>query len=876
MLPNPIPHARLSASSGASRPGIVLALVLVLGLGTTLDARPAGAQTQPSRSTPGEAGDPDSARPDPDEDEEEEEFYLPPPGIEEIVVRAGDTTTLETDIPTSATTFDESELAVLGVQDIGDIAVVTPNLQINTVSGTTPTFFIRGVGLADFNANATGAVAIYQGGAPINAPALQLPFLFDSQVAVLKGPIPYGNFRNASAGVISMVPNRPTGDLIAKVRADYGNFDFKDIEGTIGFPIVGDELSARLAFRFAERDPFYDNRCGNLPEPTQGACGASDGNRIFPRLVPAGLPDEVNDEGRWAARGLLRYQPDLLDMDWVLDLHGASLDHQSPLGQVIGTAVPNVDTSSDYIDPAIERIRDANRALARTEFPDESRPEQNRIAYSRTLDQVTRDISLTEPFDNAYNLVGDEKMDSFGGVLTGDMTFGNVDFQTITGAESYDRSRITDLDFSPDPTFETDIDDNAWQFTQSLQLDSELERIPLTGQAGIYYLMERLDSKTAFTVSFSPSARPRIIDQSYAQSVYSFGPYASLHWDFLEDFTLEGGVRYNCERKVFDLQVQGQSGSNAQTWSAPTGGLSLTYRVNEDVSLYGKYSRGWKSGTFNAAVLANELVGETELVPDITAAEPESVDAFEIGASGRFFDGTLELKGAFFYYKYDDYQVFVLQTTAAAPPQFEIINANDAQIYGAELELFAEPLVGRVPELLEGLSLVGRFSWLESEFLDFTRQIEQPVGGALLTRTVDFSGNRLPNTPRFKASGSVTWTFPIGRWGAIIPHYDFSYTDDVFFDPSEGRGTPPLLSPAGVPTSLPLSDFAIGQPAYWLHNARLTYRLPGDMIEISGWVRNFTDTRYKTYVADATQTFQSLINWIGDPRTFGGSISLRY
>lgn len=96
------------------------------------------------------------------------------PSVEEIVVMGTATPGHGATVPTSVIGFDTSELATLGVVDVGDIAAITPSLEIKTRSGTTPTFFIRGVGLNDFGANATGAVAIYKDGAPINAPALRL------------------------------------------------------------------------------------------------------------------------------------------------------------------------------------------------------------------------------------------------------------------------------------------------------------------------------------------------------------------------------------------------------------------------------------------------------------------------------------------------------------------------------------------------------------------------------------------------------------------------------------------------------------------------------------------------------------------------------
>ena len=47
----------------------------------------------------------------------------------------------------SVTGFGAEDLAALGAQSIADLASFTPNLEIVTAGATTPTFFIRGVGL---------------------------------------------------------------------------------------------------------------------------------------------------------------------------------------------------------------------------------------------------------------------------------------------------------------------------------------------------------------------------------------------------------------------------------------------------------------------------------------------------------------------------------------------------------------------------------------------------------------------------------------------------------------------------------------------------------------------------------------------------------
>jgi outer membrane receptor protein involved in Fe transport len=175
--------------------------------------------------------------------------------------------------------------------------------------------------------------------------------------------------------------------------------------------------------------------------------------------------------------------------------------------------------------------------------------------------------------------------------------------------------------------------------------------------------------------------------------------------------------------------------------------------------------------------------------------------------------------------------------------------------------------------VIEDLLLTANFGWLHGEFLDFQIRNTLPSGlGEAVPVTIDFSGDQLLSSPEFKFAGSAAWTFDLGRWGYIIPRYDFSWTDDVFFGLNEGRGTS-VADLAGAPR---LPEFAVGQPAYWLHNVRLAYRTPTGNVEVAAFVRNLEDTVYKTYAFDATNFSQVVLNFVGTPRTIGVDVIITF
>jgi len=189
--------------------------------------------------------------------------------IEEILITGEKQNTLQ-DAPTSSTSFSAGDLQALRIEDIADLADYTPNLEINTAfAASNPTIFIRGIGLKDYNANAAGAVAVYQDGININSPAIQLGQLFDIDgIDVLRGPQGSVNGRNATAGAILIRSAMPDGEFGVSTSLTYGNYDDKEIEAAINVPLIEDMLSMRVSGTAQWRDGYTKNQCAGW-DPTK-------------------------------------------------------------------------------------------------------------------------------------------------------------------------------------------------------------------------------------------------------------------------------------------------------------------------------------------------------------------------------------------------------------------------------------------------------------------------------------------------------------------------------------------------------------------------------------------------------------------------------
>jgi iron complex outermembrane receptor protein len=353
-----------------------------------------------------------------------------------------------------------------------------------------------------------------------------------------------------------------------------------------------------------------------------------------------------------------------------------------------------------------------------------------------------------------------------------------------------------------------------------------------------------------------------IADRDYTQKIWSGAGYVTASFDFWEDFTLDGGGRYNYDRKSIDYQLLRGGGAPLEDfreddWSEPTGTVRLTYRFREDTHVYWKYTRGWKGGHYNATSSLNK---------GVTLATPETIDAFETGIRGSWFDGMANMSVNLFYYDYQDYQLFTAEDSFNGQPEFVILNANDARVYGAELDvkLFPHPT----------LFLNVNVSWLESEFLDFVQvQLARRVVGTQaipINKEIQNSGNRLLNSPEWKVSLTAEQTLPLGRFGALVGRYDGAWTDDSYYDATEGRGI------ANNQDQIFLPEDTIGQRAFWLHNVSLRYVDPTTTVEVTGWCRNLTNETYKTFAFDGTSFRETTIYYTADPRTYGITVGVRF
>jgi iron complex outermembrane receptor protein len=804
---------------------------------------------------------------DPDEDLAPETSEWNPmlsPDIEEILITGEQGGMLVKDDTVSVISFDAGDLQVEGIKDIRDLSNFTPSLEIKSAfAASNPTIYIRGVGLDDFNANAAGAVAIYQDGVYMASPAGQLFQFYDVEnVEVLRGP--QGTlYRNASAGAILLRSRRPDDEFSGSVTSSYGNYELWEVEAFLNVPIIPDILSGRLSGTWSIRDGITKNRCAALAyvpaseiptHPVKPPCNQTTGDGQT-RFVDPGIDDKTNDIDYFAARGqlLLNLPIGQTETEWLLNVHGGQNRSRAFQYQHRGVTI-----NSETDEPTKIGGFDASNY---------------------------KDEDGGDPFAGDYNIDGPENIDLWGANLQTIWLFGgnhDYELQNLVAYEWHDLFRLENSDGNPKKLLETEYTNTSWQLSDQLELRGPIRESKYGDgdwTLGAFYLKEDLDVSNFFV------QRSADLFQEYTQKMWNFAVYGEMEYRIQPgceriscDFTLLAGLRYNWEHKSFDTAVNasatvGQIFSALEAeddalWKDWSGDFSLTWNYSDDSNLYIKYSRGWKGGHFNG--------GAVSVFDIITGVEPEIVDSYEGGLRSSWFDNRLSLNLTGFYYDYLDLQVFIIEQTELGYPIPKLANASDALVYGVELDLQTEPI--------DGLYITLNAAWVESEYDDFVisfndiirfpRQRGQPPPDPrfiIIPRKFDYSGNTLIASPNFSATGSIEYDISVpgeiaGRGlGTLTPRFSFSWKDEMLYDPCGGRGN-----------RCNFEQGFFGQDDFWIFNAALTWTSENEMLSLTGFVHNFLDEHYKTQSFDLSRGLGIILDAYAEPRMYGITATLSF
>ncbi|MBW2368997.1 MAG: TonB-dependent receptor, partial [Deltaproteobacteria bacterium] len=359
-----------------------------------------------------------------------------------------------------------------------------------------------------------------------------------------------------------------------------------------------------------------------------------------------------------------------------------------------------------------------------------------------------------------------------GASLTVDYDFG--DGYTVTSISAFRALELSfagDLDGGPLPTFVMDRSSEFDQFTQELRIASPAGR-KFEYVAGLYYFNQTAKEDLADSVPLLVGAAPFWPDlesltmrkfpevDTWSAAVFFDGRYA-----FTDDLRLLFGARFTHEEKELTMSQKGVIGFGRPDVAPFTDdrddqelspSIGLSYAANDDVTLYTKVSRGFKSGGWNASDL-------TTSPPDLSAItfDPEHLTSYELGMKSEFFDHRIRLNAAAFYIDYEDMQIRVYRGIEGDITT----NAGKARSQGFEIEVDAMP-TGH-------LQIFAGVGYSDAEYAEFDPNDTVPGNE---------NGTRMPGSI-WSANLGLTYTYPVSfgdTFGDIVGGLDFSYKSKAY------------------------------------------------------------------------------------------------
>jgi iron complex outermembrane receptor protein len=177
--------------------------------------------------------------------------------VDDIVVTAQRRSETALRTPLAITAVRGEELTSRGVTSLATLSALAPSLHADS-SGQT---FMRGIGSTNLNETGDPALAIQLDGIYLARVAALNGVLYDvSRVEVVRGPQGTLYGRNATAGAINIINNRPViGELSGQVALEAGNYNSLKANGFGNIPI-SDSLALRVAIQTVSHGAYVKNK----------------------------------------------------------------------------------------------------------------------------------------------------------------------------------------------------------------------------------------------------------------------------------------------------------------------------------------------------------------------------------------------------------------------------------------------------------------------------------------------------------------------------------------------------------------------------------------------------------------------------------------
>lgn len=755
-------------------------------------------------------------------------------------------------VPVVLTAVTGEQLTTAQVTTVTDLPRLVPGLVIaGSILSIGPQVTIRGVGTSSSDPGVDQSVSLNIDGLSLGQGLAFGSAMFDvGQVEVLKGPQALFYGKSSPGGVISLRTSDPTDKLEVIASAGY---EFEGREGRGELIVSGplsDTVKARVSAMYSKGAGYFINNA--VPQAGTGAVAPTHDRNPQPKnfVIRGTLLADLAPN--FTARLKFTHAYDHSEN---AELKQLSNCPEGAAGVTFGSGIPGtfIPAAPNFLTPVdpINFIGSDN------------------CKYDRYAAQVYLDPAAFPGVPN-------------GGVpyLQDEQNFGTLELNydptpelTLTSTTAYYKLNSSSsvnptLTAGSAPLFGVTNRFSRSEFTQELRLDSDFKS-PLNFTLGAFYEEGKLRDRVHFirNTKFGVLS-PGIVGQPFLPfldilnddrestvNIKTYSAFGQLRYKLSPQFELAAGVRWSDETRTLgvfdfhnnttntpgkadqvDITSQLAPGSTRVHSSTASPEATITWTPTDDLTVFGSYKKGYKSGSFSVAVPAS--AGQNKAFGD------EKVQGYEIGLKSRLLDRSLLANLAFYDYRYNGLQVGVIEGFVNGSPVINTRNSGAARTYGIDFDMNFRP------RGIEGLTLSASLNWNNAHYKQLdtlgcypNQTVSQgcnlnPVAvtptatnpAAVRYLAQNLNGAQMIRAPEWSGNFGFSYEFPVSSGWKLRFNNNNQFSSKYASFLANGR---PVRADTGLPDNF--------QPHYFKFDAGLALKSDDDRWEFAVIGKNLGD-----------------------------------
>ncbi len=789
-------------------------------------------------------------------------------GTGDIIVTARRRAERVQDVPLAISVIGGAHLAETGTYNVNRLTQLQPSLTFYSTNPRNSGANIRGIG-SPFGLTNDGieqGVGIYVDQV-YNAriAAATFDFTDTDRIEVLRGPQGTLYGKNTTAGAINIYSRAPSFSPEASVELTGGNYKFLQGKASISAPLIDDKLAFRLSTSITSRRGTVYNVARDTRQ---------------------------NSQDNLSIRGQVLWKPtDNLDVTFFGDYN-----YQNPQCCV-----------QYYV-----RTGATQRPLSRQ--------------YAALAAAFGYQVPSTNVFDRVTDLdvKPRAKQEIGGGSILANLNLGGATLTSVSAYRFWHWTPSNDRDFIGLPITTASANfSRQHQYSQEFRLASNGVRkldyvfglfgfyqevsvnngLQVQGLAASRYLLNPGNPPflaNGCSTLTANACNPAVLN-GLTQTVNSLlkntsaAAFGKVTWHITDALSLAPGLRVNYDKKtaVYDAVITTGTGAllsctpavqaassvtrdrcstlspqlyrpRLSKWNV-SGDITAAYKVTPDINAYATYARSYKSAGVNLSGLPLDQNNEPILAS--ATVKPEKVNHYELGLKTQLFDRRATVNLAAFWTEILDYQATVNNSQYAVLRGY-LANAGKVRTRGFEIDSAFRPT--------ERLNLYFNGAYTDATYRRFVDAPCPPeltggtaagpgqtpsapgTPGGISPASCNISGQVIPGVSKYAASWGAEYDVPVqfaGRDLQAYVGYDGSYRSRFSSNPSASAYT--YIS------------------GYSINNFRIGIKSQ-DRFNIFGWVRNAFNQDYLELETIQSGSTGLIVGQPGDPRTFGGTLQLRF